>query len=630
MNMNIYIKILDVLSENEFISARELANFCNCSDKTIRTRIEELKNELEGGQIESRRSKGYSLKIIDEKKFLNSKGNMDNFLGNNLIERIQELMFFLLMADRYYTLEELSEIIFVSAKTMSKYLSKVEKKIIQYDLIIDRKPNYGIKLKGQEYNIRHCLSDVLFKFQNNNRVDKYIHKKISKILNDSLLNTDINISDVARQNLLSHIYVMIQRIKKENYSNIDEKIFFDKNIQNYLKSAKDICNKLSSDFKLDIPINEIYYVAIQLAGKSSINSEQDNFFVSSETIELVDEILAKVSDAFEIDLNSNLELKINLYRHFVPMVFRLKFSVKMPNPLLEQIKEKHLYAYTISEYIALLLKNRIGKEVSGDEIGYIALYITMALDRVQEYIKNNILIVCGSGLGISKLLVYNYKEKFDRYLDKVDTCSYSELKFIDLKVYDYVFTTVPIKEKLSIPILEVNNFLDETEILSISQTLKKKSYDINKYYSKDLFMNIKSKESVSRLEVIHEMCKQIRKYKKVGEEFESSVIARENLTTTEFGNYVALTHPIEPVTDTTFASVAILENPITWKNKTIKVIWLISIEKSKHKDIQSFYKVTSKLLMSTKLMEEFLKEPTFDMLMKKLYEAEDVVREQNG
>lgn len=61
-------------------------------------------------------------------------------------------------------------------------------------------------------------------------------------------------------------------------------------------------------------------------------------------------------------------------------------------------------------------------------------------------------------------MVYKYIEEFGRYIDKIQACGERDLKKIDLDNFDYVFTTIPILDKIDKPIIEVNYFLDQLDV----------------------------------------------------------------------------------------------------------------------------------------------------------------------
>ncbi|MCB6520486.1 PTS sugar transporter subunit IIA, partial [Parabacteroides distasonis] len=60
--------------------------------------------------------------------------------------------------------------------------------------------------------------------------------------------------------------------------------------------------------------------------------------------------------------------------------------------------------------------------------------------------------------------------------------------------------------------------------------------------------------------------------------FVSSVKNREEMTSTYFGNGVAAPHALTPISDTTFVSVAILNNDVAWDNQNmVRIVLLVSI-----------------------------------------------------
>ena len=141
-------------------------------------------------------------------------------------------------------------------------------------------------------------------------------------------------------------------------------------------------------------------------------------------------------------------------------------------------------------------------------------------------------------------------------------------------------------DKIDKPIIEVNYFLDQLDVQKINRVLKQGQHNIVYYYSADLFVeNLKCE---TREEVIHSLSQLILINEDVPDNFEESVLYREKITSTEFGNNVAMTHPIEPISNRTFACVAVLSKPIIWKEKSAKVVFLISIGNKKGKNICSF------------------------------------------
>lgn len=617
-------KILDILMRNEYMSAKAISLECKCSDKTVRTRIKNINMILKGATIISQPRKGYFLQIFNEeefKKFLSTYNR--SLLPIDSKNRILFVAKLLLSSQEYYKIEELADLLYVSSKTMGKEIKEIEHIFNCYDLKLNRKPNYGICVIGSEFNIRMCLSGIIFDSENiiQNSEQFYL---VEKIVKEVIEMFDLHISNVGEENVINHVYITLLRID-QGHSILPTQFSFRKmniNIDDEYIISKKICELIQEKTGIAFPECEVEYIAIHLAGKKLFeNDKNPNYVVSREVVNLVDKIIEEIHNKFKLDFKNNLDLKLGLCNHFAPMLFRMKWSLKLRNPLLNEIKENYLYPYTIAEYIISIVEETYHTAICDDEIGYVTLHIAMALDQISKTVnKKNILIVCASGLGTSQFLVYKYIEEFGRYIYKIQACGERDLKKIDLDNFDYVFTTIPILDKIDKPIIEVNYFLDQLDVQKINRVLKQGQHNIVYYYSADLFVeNLKCE---TREEVIHSLSQLILINEDVPDNFEESVLYREKITSTEFGNNVAMTHPIEPISNRTFACVAVLSKPIIWKEKSAKVVFLISIGNKKGKNIQDFYKVTSKFLMSKLYMDEFLKRPSFDNLMSLLQNIE--------
>jgi len=156
-----------------------------------------------------------------------------------------------------------------------------------------------------------------------------------------------------------------------------------------------------------------------------------------------------------------------------------------------------------------------------------------------------------------------------------------------------------------------------------------KGSSIAEYYSKSLF--ITDVELQTKEEILKHMCDHIKKYKDIPDEFYSSVLKRERLAKTEFGNWVAMPHPNIALTNETFVCVCILKKPIQWDEKMVQIIFLISIENRRNKQLQSFYRITSKLVLNKQYIAELIKKKDFQVLQNLFEKIEnDIGDEKNG
>ena len=167
--------------------------------------------------------------------------------------------------------------------------------------------------------------------------------------------------------------------------------------------------------------------------------------------------------------------------------------------------------------------------------------------------------------------------------------------------------------------MEIQTFLSDGEILKIREKLQENEMDfLNGYYSGELFFP--DLEGNSKEEVIASMCEKISRFRTLPEEFYDSVLKREDLAHTDYGNLVALPHPYKMMTDTTFVAVGILQKPIYWVQNQVQVVLLVSLAEGKHSRIQEFYKVTTELLLKEEAIRHLISHPEFAVFMDLLRE----------
>ncbi len=634
--------LFNLLSEEEYKTAESFSEKINLSSKTIRTLLKKLDESLigNGAHIISKSGYGYKLVVEDSEKIKRFKLLHHNpCLPETSEERIQFLLEYLLNNKSYIKIETLSEMLFVSKKTLAQDLKEAEKVMKKYNLSIERKPYHGVKVLGEEFDLRLCIAGcaakkVNFNLTEENEINDEL-KEIAELIIEAMEYKDFKMSDVSFQNLIIHIHIAIKRIQENNYiptvNNQLGELVGDVEMQ----IAKYCAESISKRFRVEFPKSEIEYIAVHLAGKKMLdffsNDGKENLVIDQEINNVVNEMLQTVYEAFKFDFRNDLELIMLLGQHLVPLKVRMKFDMQMRNPLLKDIKERLSFSYAMAAQACTVITRHYGKILKDDEIGYIALSIALALERQRTKVdKKNILLVCSSGKGSAQLLVYKLQEAFSEYINKIETCDVRSLNKYDFKDINYVFTTVPILSKVPVPIQQVEYFLDSKDLKAMEKIFHsdKVSY-ISEYYSKDLFLTdveLETKEDVLKL-----MCSHIKKYKDIPSNFYKAVLKREKLAKTEFGNLVAMPHPNIAITKETFVCVCILKNPIKWDEGLVQIIFLISIENMRNKNLQFFYKITSKLLLNKQYINELIKKKDFQLLQDLLRKIEkDMEDENNG
>ncbi|RHK01898.1 HTH domain-containing protein [Enterococcus casseliflavus] len=119
--------------------------------------------EKNGFSIKLIRNRGYVLEVTDETLMNNYLIDIErsaNILSSD--QRIEALLFYLLQSDMYTKIAELQCLTDVSRSTITSDLKKVEEIIEGFDLVLERKPHYGLKITGNETNYRNYFQNMLY------------------------------------------------------------------------------------------------------------------------------------------------------------------------------------------------------------------------------------------------------------------------------------------------------------------------------------------------------------------------------------------------------------------------------------------------------------------------------------
>ena len=521
-----YIKeILSILSADSYITAEKLAKELNVSEKTVRIKIQELNNELEktGVKIISKPRYGYTL-LCDDSKDIKAIDFNTNIV-NDFEYRTKYIFEYLINNEEYIKSDALSEALDISKTTLTNTLKMIEDNIKYYNIKIDRRPNYGIKLIGNEFDIRNCIIDYYLKQQSYD--DKYTNKSLENLVIDFIKDNDIKLSEINLENFILYISVSIERIKNNKViKDYDEDVLKDIKKEE-LELAEKLAKILEENDNIKIDNIEVIFIAVHIASKSLlISSENSNFIIQNKLDNIVQKMLDLIFNNLKIDLRNNLNLRLLLNHHMIPLDIRIRYNVLQKNPMLCDIKTNYGLAYLIASEANTVLKSYYNKDIPDDEIGYLALLFQIALEENKEKRnKINILIVCGSGKTISKLLMYKYKKEFGEYIDNIYTTDLIMLKDFDFSKINYIFSTVPITFKVPIPIIHIGLFLETNDIINVKNVLELSENNfLNNYYNSNLFSaNIKGND---REEIIKNICENIKKYIDIPDNFYDSVLKR--------------------------------------------------------------------------------------------------------
>lgn len=626
-------KIIIELSDSEYVTASELAKILDLNEKTVRTTIGKMRDSLDeyGIEIESKTRKGYHLLIYDKEKYQafinNDEWLSKNDIPNNSKEREEWLLDYLLKQHKFVRIDDLSEMLYVSRSTITNDIRNVEDSLKSYHITLIRRPNYGLHIQGSEFDIRNCM---ISQFKDNKWAQRFSDKEenelkeISKILLNNIQNQKVVLSKSMIQEMTSCIYIAKVRYEENYKITVSKNEVVHRIYKPCIDVATNIVEELNEKFHIHLLDSEIYYIAINIAARSDYNVLEGELEsgVINQARKQATQMLDCVYDMMHLDMRQNLSLLYDLISFLMPMDIRMRYGIIAKNPFAEATKKKYFFAYNVASQAVIPLKKTYFHEVPENEIAYLtsifALFIEQEKDKKKKY---NILVICATNMSTSKLLAYQYKKKFKKYIDEVYACEMYNLDSFDFSKVDYIFTTVEINRVLPKPVLGISAFLEDEEVEKISSILKfKSSNTIADVYSEELFYdNIKGE---TKEEILFEICKRIPEKYGIPSDFYEGLLRREEITGTDLAKHVALPHPYETTSDISFACISVLDHPIRWTRQDVQVVILMAVAEDEQRDLTNFLQLISEFIANESAVLQLVEEPDFTTFVNLLSQIE--------
>lgn len=575
-------QIFDYLTlDYDYHTSKEIGEVMELSSKTIRKEINQLNSVIKdkGAIVESKPGKGFIFTIKDKDKFkLFLKNDWYKYAyyqeedGDKNLRYINILKTFL-FSNSYIKQFELAETFHVSESQINKDLPIVRQILETYNLNLVARPYYGMKVEGSEKNIRLAIKNEIGEdpllFEGD--VNRDLFKKIQDIIEEMDFGDDYYMPYVNFKNLVIHIYISILRIKQKKYISLSKD--FEKKVDSTkeYKIAKIIVDELENKLEIKIPKEELVYITMHLIAKNTIRDQEK---ISTEILELSQSIIDEIYKVSKYDFRANIDFYFSLAIHLSPLANRIKYGFDMKNPILDDIKENKI-SYLLATIGANVINEKYHTKLSEDEVGYIALHIMAAMNSNTLNTKN-ILIICGSGNSSAQIMKAQLNRQFRNNINEIRTTDLRNLDQINMKNYDLIISSVKLDNAFDLPVVYVDIIFSKIDLdnikIAIDDTRLGKIYDI---FANSVF--VKTDKFTNKLEILKFIAETIEDKSKIKKDKALSQLKkREEMGQTSFDN-IAIPHILEQVEGDSYSIIIILDEPIRWNDKKIKLVYSLVI-----------------------------------------------------
>jgi len=546
-------------------------------------------------------------------------------------ERITQLILDCLTNDRIPTIEDWCDKFGTSRPTIADDVEHVKSWLKEENLILKGKPGVGYKLIGGEEEIRNGIVKLIIK-RNEKEYEKLmawlLGKKTDKIefpflkriikpkflsirqfLNNIELQTNIKLVDRDYLVLALKIAVSIERIINRHYLIMDAKRLFGIMQNPAYKMVYKNIPSLEEIYNIKFSPEEIAYITLNLISSKlqevsfSVNDSDEKYRHYAQKIGEI------ANDIFGLPISNDEEFIHMLELHLKATFNKIKYGIKIDNPLLKEIKEEYPLSFNIAERVAVILGKKMHIEIPETEAGYIAMYIAMAIEKIkhQKKKRKKVAVICAMAIGASSLLFWRVLNEMPD-IDVIQVGSYKDI--VEGKIdpnIDLIISTIPLPET-KIPHIVVSPFLNAKERKTIREIL-----DIAKYRwkypsvakigeildTKIIFANVKVEKAKDIIKILGEALVK-NGYAKNG--FVKTVLQREKKFPTGLNTSIPIALPHVDASFTLRKGFAIgtLKNPVMFNqmgepDKKVGVrIVLMPVLTKKSEENAAFYELLQK------------------------------------
>ncbi|MGO2039046.1 MAG: BglG family transcription antiterminator [Staphylococcus equorum] len=563
-------------NSNDYLSANEIANYLNVSNRTVRSDIKYINSELVKELIVSVKGRGY--KMNRTLYSVEQLAEIVTAYTNKESEILLKIGYQLLMHQQPMTVDQLENDFALTRSEVNDYLKRIQSWCTSFDINVNISKKKGITVNGNEMNIRNAILHLNQLSTKHQTVEQFILNEIPEahiqmifqIIKNNLSDYQIQTSDIRIRQLLIHLIIIFKR----NNDN-DASWVVDEESQIIAQHCIDEINRKLAYGLSDETAKLFSFFISYYFNKYDLGLEK--VFVKS----YIDRMIYQMEKSVGVNFTKDKALRDNVYSHFSRTYLRIAKNVYINNPLTEDIKKHYPFVFnTLYETVNHLSKDAKINLVE-DEIAFLALHFQSSIDR-NEKNRFNIVITCYYGLGISSLLEAKIANLDDR-IHVIDTLKLENVSQYDFSGVDALITTHFI-DKFQVPdtlqVMEVSPLFSNEDANKIQSFIRHKQNPVlNQDESAAIQFDVHSdKQELTEASYVFEQAQIIfGDNHSVSEKYIQSALEREKFSSTFIGNGISIPHgDPEKVLK---SHVVIFKNMqgFGWKQNRAKLVFFLAI-----------------------------------------------------
>lgn len=625
-NMLYHRRILECLLDEQVYPISQLAGQLGLSEKTVRTKIDQLNDRLgdsSAGTIKKKQGTGVWLEATEGQKstiraLLEPEGSLTaggSLAVTDLEVRKRQLTGKLLRLKpgETTTLSRIADSLYLSPPTVAGMMKAVQPWFEKRSLSIRSVRNKGVCLFGDEYNYRIAIKDYLLYMMPEAMepllgnfsagIDIY---RIRRIIVNAENAWRIELADVSFNMAWILACLSLTRSQPEREHRFQESQ--EENIQYYVEYsfAESVYQRIAREFQTELPGNDVVLLAILLISSKRMNTildidgEDYTRQYDQNLRDFVKTVIETIDSVLDAGLTQDTILFESLLIHMRSAIFRMKYSTVMSESISKYVKSEYKQTFLATWSTSYLFEEQYGIQVTEDELAGIALYIQAALIRHKKGRPLTAVLVSQKGLASSQLVMEMIKYNIPEITD-IKAVSNHDFCIRQCPDADMIISTanLPLTDSRIVNIGErisdyaVNVLRDKVREIRNARNQQNFCFHNLCHQLFDIDLLFVRPDVQDKTELIAMMVKRMEEKGDVTEHYLESVLERERATTTSIGRGIAIPHGNMTESNEARVAVAILKEPLDWCGEPVDLVFLLGVKMTSAFEIKKtkqFYK----------------------------------------
>lgn len=501
------LKIINYLNKERMASYKEIGEAVGESERAVRYDVDSINDELSFQKLPCIEKYSKGMLFVPDKLDLSVLCSDQEYIYSNR-DRLSIIRMNVLFDIKHFNLRKLSEKMQISRRSIQNDVEEVQKQLKEdgIELVYDKK--YQIQGDGLKlYNLRgkeiKKYVDILTDNQSKNTFEKDICQMIEDMVKPTPISEILQwvdrtteemewtLSDDSYKWYVARVVVFSWYLEQ----NIEIPSELTKNNvkeDNILGKRVDM---LGSILGVEIDENK----GLILASFSKFINKYVDLDVRQDFISIEDISMYMVNEMkkeLQVDFISDRILLKGLLNHIGPMLERMKAGVQLNEKEDSFIPDEYSYVYEKLDRI--IKKHVILKNLTDNEIIYLAVYFLGSIRRLQQNQYMTVLLICGFGYGTTAVVkdaLLNSYQVFVRNSIPVNKVShYKHWDEIDL-----VISTVKVDLPVNKKVVNVNVVFTNEDYIKLDLAGLRKKNTLTNLFSIEKKLNFLDSENKEKV-----------------------------------------------------------------------------------------------------------------------------------